>query len=239
MSTFKYITQLVKTIIVVILLFFILFKTFALVDIILGACYNHFHKKIKKVIGNMNNLLFLTGAGISVDSGLPTFEGHPEYRQILTRSYVEMHPEKYRNLVRTLTTSALNAEPNIAHFAIAQTGAPVITMNVDGLHQKAGSNLVIAVHGYLPTLEEIEYEEFPIEFGGLILYGDLAPLYSKAFQQLDRLCDGGNLVIVGTSFFTGFANQFHQSAKKRNINIYIINDNASQKVPELLQNLGY
>lgn len=48
MSTFKYITQLVKTIIVVILLFFILFKTFTLVDIILGACYNHFHKKNKE-----------------------------------------------------------------------------------------------------------------------------------------------------------------------------------------------
>lgn len=185
----------------------------------------------------MNNLLFLTGAGISVDSGLPTFERNPEYRQILTRSYVEEHPEEYRNLVRTLTKSALNAKPNIAHLAIAKTGAPVITMNVDALHQKAGSNLVIPVHGYLPTLEEIEYEEFPIEFGGLILYGDLAPLYSKAFQQLDRLPDGGNLVIIGTSFFTTFARNFYENAKKRNLNIYIINDNASKKVPELIQNL--
>ena len=187
----------------------------------------------------MNNLLFLTGSGISVDSGLPTFEQHPEYRQILTRSYVEEHPVEYRNLVRTLTKSALNAKPNVAHFVIAQTGAPVITMNVDGLHQKAGSNLLIPVHGYLPTLEEIEYEEFPIEFGGLILYGDLAPLYSKAFQQLNRLPVGGNLVIVGTSFFTGFANEFHEVAQRHNLNIYIINDNASQRVPKLLQSLGF
>ena len=187
----------------------------------------------------MNNLLFLTGAGISVDSGLPTFEKHPEYRRILTRSYVEEHPEEYRNLVRLLTKSAFKAEPNIAHLAIAQTGAPVITMNVDGLHQKAGTNQVIAVHGYLPTLEEIEYEEFPVEFGWLILYGDIAPLYYKAFQLLDRLPDKGNLVIIGTSFFTGFAEQFHQIAKKRNLNIYIINDNATKKVPELLQSLGY
>lgn len=186
----------------------------------------------------MNNLLFLTGAGISVDSGLPTFERHPEYRQILTRSYVEKHPEEYRNLVRTLTKSALNAEPNAAHLAIAQTGAPIITMNVDGLHQKAGSNLVIPVHGYLPTLEEIEYEEFPIEFGGLILYEDIAPLYSNAFLQLDRLNDGGNLVIVGTSFFTGFARNFYENAKKRNLNIYIINEHASKRVPELLQILN-
>jgi len=56
---------------------------------------------------------------------------------------------------------------------------------------------------------------------------------------LDRLPDKGNLVIIGTSFFTGFAEHFHQIAKKRNLNIYIINDNATKKVPELLQSLGY
>lgn len=187
----------------------------------------------------MHNLLFFTGAGISVDSGLPTFEAHPEYRQIFTRSYVEENPEEYRNLVRTLTESAMNAKPNLAHFAIARTGAPVITMNVDGLHQRAGSRNVISVHGYLPTtLEEIDYEEFPAEFGGLVLYGDLAPMYSKAFQLLDTLIDGGNLVIVGTSFFTGFASEFYRIAMERDINIHVINNNATERVPELIQNLG-
>lgn len=186
----------------------------------------------------MNNLLFFTGAGISVASGLPTFERHPEYRQIFTRSYVEEHPEEYRDLVRLLTQSALNAEPNAAHLAIAQTGAPVITMNVDGLHQRAGSRQVIAVHGYLPTLEEIEYEEFPAEFGGVVLYGDVATEYGRAFQLLDRLADGGNLVIVGTSFFTGFSAEFYRVANERNLNIHVINDNAEERVPELIRNLG-
>ncbi len=187
----------------------------------------------------MNKLLFFTGAGISADSGLPTFDKNPEYRRILTRSYVEEHPEEYRDLVRTLTKSVLEAEPNAAHFAIAQTEAPVITMNIDELHQRAGSSLVVPLHGYLPTLEEIEYEEFPAEFGGIILYGDIAPLYGRAFQLLDNLSDDGNLVIVGTSFFTGFSAEFYQTAKKRNLNIFIINDNATEKVPELIRNLGF
>ena len=129
-------------------------------------------------------VLFFTGAGISVDSGIPTFQSQPGIRDKLTREFANEHPEAYRDTIWQMVEACEQAEPNAAHLAIAEAGFPVITMNVDGLHQKAGSERVIEAHGKLPTKEEMERDEFPSDYDGIVLYGDLAPEYETAIKMV-------------------------------------------------------
>lgn len=118
-------------------------------------------------------LIFFTGAGISVESGIPTFQEQPGIRDKLTRDFANEHSEEYRDTIRSMVNCCENANPNAAHLAIAELiDCPVITMNVDGLHTKAGSSNVIEIHGTLPTREMLEEYDFPLTYDGIVLYGD-------------------------------------------------------------------
>ena len=183
-------------------------------------------------------VIFFTGAGISVDSGIPTFQEQPGIRDKLTRDFANEHPEEYRDTIRQMVNSCKDAEPNEAHKAIAEAGFDIITMNVDGLHTKAGSKSVIEVHGVLPTIEVVEEEQFPITYNNIVLYGDIAPKYSDAIKLVRNLAyDNSYFIIVGTSFYTGISSQLHAIAKQRKAKIVIINDNASKRVPIICKNL--
>lgn len=185
------------------------------------------------------NVIFFTGAGISVDSGIPTFQEQPGIRDRLTRDFANEHPEEYRNTIRQMLDSCENAIPNAAHIAIAECGFPVITMNVDRLHTKAGSKNVIEVHGVLPTREELEDDLFPLTYEGIVLYGDLAPKYDDAIRMVKQLeYDNSYFVIVGTSFYTGISEQLCKIAKQRHAKIEIINEDASRRVPIICKNLA-
>lgn len=185
------------------------------------------------------NVIFFTGAGISVDSGIPTFQEQPGIRDRLTRDFANEYPEEYRNTIRQMLDSCENANPNAAHMAIAESGFPVITMNVDCLHTKAGSKNVIEIHGVLPTREELEEELFPVTYEGIVLYGDLAPKYNDAIKMVRQLeYDNSYFIIVGTSFYTGISEQLYRIAKQRHAKIEVINDNASQRVPIICKNLS-
>ena len=167
-------------------------------------------------------VIFFTGAGISVDSGIPTFQEQPGIRDKLTRDFANEHPEEYRDTIRQMVNS----------------GFDIITMNVDGLHTKAGSKSVIEVHGVLPTIEVVEEEQFPITYNNIVLYGDIAPKYSDAIKLVRNLAyDNSYFIIVGTSFYTGISSQLHAIAKQRKAKIVIINDNASKRVPIICKNL--
>ena len=184
-------------------------------------------------------VIFFTGAGISVDSGIPTFQEQPGIRDKLTRDFVNEHPEEYRDTIRQMVNSCENAEPNAAHKAIAETGFPVITMNVDRLHTKAGSKNVIEVHGVLPSREVLEEDDFPLIYDGIVLYGDLAPKYETAIKMVRALeYDNSYFIIVGTSFYTGISEQLYKIAKQRHAKIVVINDNASERVPVICKNLS-
>lgn len=183
-------------------------------------------------------VIFFTGAGISVDSGIPTFQDQPGIRDRLTRDFANEHPEEYRETIRQMLNSCENAEPNVAHIAIAESDFPVITMNVDRLHTKAGSKNVIEVHGVLPSREELEEELFPLTYDGIVLYGDLAPKYDDAIKLVKSLeYENSYFVIVGTSFYTGISEQLYKIAKQRHAKIEIVNDNASTRVPIICKNL--
>lgn len=183
-------------------------------------------------------VIFFTGAGISVDSGIPTFQEQPGIRDKLSRDFANEYPEEYRDTIRQMLDCCENAKPNAAHKAIAESGFPVITMNVDRLHTKAGSNNVIEVHGVLPTREQLEEHDFPLTYDGIVLYGDLAPKYSEAIKMVKSLeYKNSYFVIVGTSFYTGISEQLYRIAKQRGAHIVIVNDNASERVPVICRNL--
>ncbi len=111
-------------------------------------------QEIKQAIKTSAYPVALTGAGISVASSLPTlnkkFHGIP-IETILHRSFFEEHPytfyEFYREILRWKY-----CDPNPAHYTLAKYGISTVTQNIDGLHQKAGSQKVIEIHGNLRHL---------------------------------------------------------------------------------------
>ncbi|PQV64610.1 NAD-dependent deacetylase [Abditibacterium utsteinense] len=111
---------------------------------------------------NYRNIVVLTGAGVSAASGLSTFRG-PDGKwqhELLAvsdgRRIPELLPEMWLRYGKA-RAGLLNVEPNIAHFALADwqkkwgdsRQITLVTQNVDGLHQKAGSPDVIEIHGSL------------------------------------------------------------------------------------------
>ncbi len=106
----------------------------------------------------------LTGAGISTPSGIPDFRSKETGLWAQTESLeaasllaFRHQPEKFYRWFRPLAAQILAAEPNPAHYALARLEAAgrlqaVLTQNVDLLHQKAGSQTVVELHGSLSTL---------------------------------------------------------------------------------------
>lgn len=184
-------------------------------------------------------VIFFTGAGISAASGITTFQNQPGIREKLDRDFANEYPEEYKETIKSMVDMCENAEPNAAHKAIAEAGFPVITMNVDRLHTKAGSKNVIEMHGVLPTREELEDPEFVLHYDKLVLYGDIAPEYERAAKLVKSLeYENSFFIVVGTSFYTGISTKLLRLAKQRHSKIEIINDNAVERVPLICKNLS-
>lgn len=185
-----------------------------------------------------HKLVFFTGAGISVESGIPTFQEQEGIRDKLTRDFCLENYNDYVENIKSMKRTMDKAQPNAAHYAIAEMNCPVITMNIDGLHEKAGTKNVIAIHGRMPTWEEIENEDLRYKTGIPVLYGDSAPLYSNAYDiMLDLDLHQSYVVIVGTSFYTGISEELYQIAERYATRVWIINSNASIRVPEVCEEI--
>ena len=185
-----------------------------------------------------HKVVFFTGAGISVDSGIPTFQEQEGIRDKLTRAFCLYHYDEYIENIKSMKRTIDKAQPNAAHYAIAEMDCPVITMNIDGLHEKAGTKNVIAIHGRMPTWEEIENEDLRHKTGIPVLYGDSAPLYSNAYDiMLDLDLHQSYVVIVGTSFYTGISEKLFQIAERYATRVWIINGNASVEVPKVCEEI--
>lgn len=119
-------------------------------------------KKLKEIIENSKKIVFFGGAGVSTESNIPDFRSEeglynaqqqygmsPEY--MLSHSYFIDNPEGFYDYYKHNLVYE-DAKPNKAHYALAkleQDGKliAVVTQNVDGLHQKAGSKTVYELHG--------------------------------------------------------------------------------------------
>ena len=115
----------------------------------------------------------LTGAGISTPSGIPDFRSSDnglwrKYNpmEVASLSAFRTRPEKFFDWFRPLTNLIIDAQPNPAHQALAHLEKigilkSIITQNIDGLHQKAGSQSIYEIHGSLNTLTCVEcYRQF-------------------------------------------------------------------------------
>ena len=117
-------------------------------------------EKLQKIIDAHDNLVFFGGAEVSTESGIPDFRSvdglyhqHYEYppETILSHSFFMRNPEGFYKFYHDKML-ALDAEPNAAHRKLAELERAgklkaVITQNIDGLHQKAGSRKVLELHG--------------------------------------------------------------------------------------------
>ena len=167
-------------------------------------------------------ILAFTGAGISKASGIPTFDEMGDLREKLERNFATRHKEEFNNIMAQLTAVCEQAEPNDAHMALAEYGIPVITMNIDSLHMRAGSKNILEVHG---SLRE----------NNVVLYGDSAPLYTEALDWVDRLGNKDTILIIGTSFYTAFSSQVKRTADMNDVNTVMINADAEYEVRKYLE----
>lgn len=185
----------------------------------------------------MKKVLFFTGAGISAESGIPTFAEQEGIREKLTREFALNNPEEFRRIIKQMCDAVNGARPNVAHRVIAKCNYPVITMNVDRLHQKAGSKKVIELHGRLPEPHELYADNFNLLKGLPVLYGDEAPAYADAEVKVRQMEKGDKLVIVGVSFYTGISEYIRDLALLKGVDVQILNECATVEVPEICERL--
>ncbi len=177
-------------------------------------------------------IIAFTGAGISKASGISTFMENPDVRDQLHRSFATKHPKIYRETIRELYQTISEAQPNDAHYALADYGVDIITMNIDGLHEKAGSQ-VLPLHGTMPSEEELSYADEL--WNKPVLYGDPAPNYQKALEKVQKLGEEDILLVIGASRHTSIAVHIRELAYLNGVEIIEIQENAVEEVRETLQ----
>ena len=116
--------------------------------------------ELEKIIAESGNIVFFGGAGVSTESGIPDFRSvdglyHQKYdyppEEILSHTFWEENPEEFYRFYRDKLI-VKGAKPNAAHLRLAKLEKEgklkaVITQNIDGLHQAAGSKNVFELHG--------------------------------------------------------------------------------------------
>jgi len=178
-----------------------------------------------------------------VASGLPT--------------YTEASRDKFSNLETSEQMMALywndlmqwlDAKPNGAHLALAEYGVWVITQNIDNLHQRAGSERLIELHGnlrefYCPQCGHLlerrpareDHPTCPLDGTRLrpniVFYGESVHRFDEAVQWVLR---ADHLLVVGTSLTVFPAAGLARLAERRGVPVTVINQDADVLVPEAL-----
>ncbi len=186
-------------------------------------------QKAAQLIQNATFPVVLTGAGISTPSGIPDFrsaksglwsKNNP--MEVASYTAFRYYPEKFFNWLRPLAKEIWNASPNPAHKALSALEArgiikAIITQNIDGLHQRAGSKNVIEVHGsmeslscqgcrrkypsndfYAPLIEQNQFPYCPscnrILKPDIILFEEQLP--TNAWIDAQNYCESADLILV-------------------------------------------
>jgi NAD-dependent deacetylase len=142
--------------------------------------------KLKK----SEKIVFVTGAGISQESGIPTFRGKDglwrkyDPMQLATIDAFYEDPKLVWEWYEERRQNILKANPNLGHTAIAKLEkykqVSVLTQNIDGLHQRAGSTHVYELHGSIITIK--------------CTVCDFKDKIVSSFSQLPPLCKCGNML---------------------------------------------
>ena len=184
-------------------------------------------EKLQELIDRHERLVFFGGAGVSTESGIPDFRSvdglyHQKYEvppeTILSHTYFMRHPEEFFRFYRDKML-VLDAEPNSAHRKLAELERAgklkaVVTQNIDGLHQAAGSRIVYELHGsihrnhcmkcgaFYSAQEILATEEVPrcpvcqgIIKPDVVLYEE--PLDQNVMEQAVQAIEEADLMLVG------------------------------------------
>ncbi|MDE7363077.1 MAG: NAD-dependent protein deacylase [Oscillospiraceae bacterium] len=198
---------------------------------------------LQEIIDDSKRIVFFGGAGVSTESGIPDFRSvdglyNQKYKYppetIISRSFYERNYEEFFRFYRDKMIFA-DAKPNAAHLKLAELEragklSAVITQNIDGLHQAAGSKNVIELHGSIHRNYCFECAEpYPLDY--IINYdgtpycekcgGRIKPdvvLYEESLNSDDinravnEIMNADTLIIGGTSLVVypaaGFVNYF-------------------------------
>ena len=186
-------------------------------------------EELRKIIDESENIVFFGGAGVSTESGIPDFRSKDglynlKYKyppeEILSHSFFINNTKEFFEFYRDKMNS-LKYEPNITHIKLSELEKKgklkaVVTQNIDGLHQKAGSNVVYELHGSVlrnycmkcKKAYDAKYvfnsKDIPLcDCGGIIkpdvvLYGEMLDdnIVSKSVDAIKR---ADVLIIGGTS----------------------------------------
>lgn len=184
----------------------------------------------RQMIEDSNRIVFFGGAGVSTDSGIPDFRSQDGlYKQkypyppeeILSRRFFFNKPDEFYKFYKD-KMNCLGYEPNIAHIKLAELEKrgklkAIITQNIDGLHQKAGSKNVYELHGTVHSNQCLNCRhKFPAEYifnsegtpkcdrcGGLIkpnvvLYEEPLSEYMMTDAWIE-VSEADMLIVAGTS----------------------------------------
>jgi NAD-dependent deacetylase len=186
------------------------------------------YQKAAEAVRRGEHITAFTGAGISVESGIPPFRGAGGLWDKYDPHSLEIHhflenPESSWRVIREIFYETfVNAQPNAAHFALAELEQrgflkAVITQNIDNLHQRAGSKAVVEFHGNSRTLicvnctktylaSETDFSDLPptCRLCGAILkpdfvfFGEPIPqqAFAHAFLEAERT---DVMLVIGTS----------------------------------------
>ena len=204
-------------------------------------------EKAVYLIKSSSKTMVLTGAGISTESGIPDFRSpstglweNIDPMEALSTSVLYNNPEKFYKEGFNILLGMTDAEPNRAHFALAEMERlgyikGVITQNIDNLHYKAGSNYILEVHGNTrkgyclncgntvdlgALTNKVNDGEIPPKCnacGGMlrpdvVFFGDRLPEdFNIALREVET---SDLMIVIGSSLMVAPVNYLPQMAKK-------------------------
>lgn len=202
-------------------------------------------------------ILALTGAGISIASGLPLgrteFDGVP-VSQILTQSFFEERPKAFYKWFRHAVSEWSNAKPNAAHVLLHHWEIDVITQNIDHLHIESMNSHVLELHGSLRNLLCVQCqarfqsalcfrEELPScptckhsLHPDIVFVGERVHQFSKA---VDWICNSEVLLVIGTKLEMYPCRELLEMAKRNHLQILNFNRDAVKVLQEVEKLYSY
>jgi NAD-dependent deacetylase len=131
---------------------------------------NSDYDRLAGLISSAGSVVALTGAGVSVPSGIPDFRSpgtglweNVDPMEVAHISVWRRDPERFWGFYGQRFAMLEGKQPNGAHRALAELGIPVITQNIDGLHAAAGSRDVIEIHGSVASAScQVDRTRYPL-----------------------------------------------------------------------------
>lgn len=207
------------------------------------------YARLAEMIRNSENTVVFTGAGISTSAGLPDFRGDSglwkdkDPSQLASVESMERTPEEFYKFYCKRIESLHKVFPGKGHEILSEWERKglikgIITQNVDGLHQKAGSNNVAEIHG---SLSEVKCRKCGAVYPGssflknpdctecagklrpcVVLFGEMLPVEQlRRAQDLSYGCD--LFIVLGSSLEVSPANWFPREAKTEGAILVIVN----------------